>query len=96
MTETVSVILLPFFMVLVFCSILGVKPDIIVKLFTDILVVLIRGLTVVLAAIFKGLVEATELLIMAKLMSRQQPGNFQQAPKRSKVKVSVMDDGDSQ
>jgi hypothetical protein len=33
---------------------------------------------------------------MARLMSRQQPGNFQQAPKRSKVKVSVMDDGDSQ
>ena len=96
MTETVAAILLPFFMVLVFCSILGVKADIIVKLFTDILVVLIRGLTVVLAAIFKGMVEATELLIMAKLMSRQQPGNFQQAQKRSKVKVSVMDDGDSQ
>ncbi|GEM_PF-1715036 len=96
MTELVAAILLPFFMVLVFCSILGVKADIIVKLFTDILVVLIRGLTVVLAAIFKGMVEATELLIMAKLMSRQQPGNFQQAPKRSKVKVSVMDDGDSQ
>ena len=84
-------LLLPF-VLLLFGSICGVKSDFMVKVIGELAVAIIKGLFMVLAAVLKGIVEATQIFLMARAMSGQQKPYVQPEPRRSKIKVTVMDE----
>lgn len=91
LAQCMPFLLLPF-VLLLFGNLCGVKGDFMVRVIGELSVAIIKGLFLVFAGVLKAVVEATQIFLMAKAMNGQQRAQVENEPRRSKVKVTVMDE----
>lgn len=94
MGEIFGLVMLPLFVIVVLFSMAGVKSDVLMKCFFELLGALIKGLLLMVAAVIKGIVELVVLVQMTGRLSGPKEESQEREPKRQRIKVTVIDDGE--
>jgi hypothetical protein len=96
MGEVFGIVMLPLFVLLVLFSMAGVKSDVLMKCFFELLGALIKGVLLMVAALVKGIVELVVILQMTGRLSgpKEESREREPEPRRQRIKVTVIDDGE--
>lgn len=96
MGELFGIVMLPLFVLVVLFSMAGVKSEVLMKCFFELLGALIKGVLLMVAALVKGIVELVVILQMTGRLSgpKEESPEHEPEPRRQRIKVTVIDDGE--